>query len=1688
MPATYSPFLVAKRLADEYREVLRSVFRPAREELRQAFEQVLNEPGFLIQDIYLQVLPVYERTSSITELAPEVRQMFGEIAENPYKHQAEATRRLLEGKPVLIATGTGSGKTEAFLMPIVDWCYRHKGKKGVKAILLYPMNALINNQRDRLRRLLRGTGISFGRYTGETELEGQRPADAPEEERCLRMEFWQNPPDIFLTNYQMLDYMLIRGDGRRIFKDHQVRFVVLDEVHTYHGKLGTDIAFLIRRLRAFLRKMNPDAPEPIFVGTSATLQSGLGEDPRQAVADFFTKLTGQKTDADAVILDAPIVPPRMPDDLTMPSLPQIDESDLENFNPQDEEQVKKLAAKLVSAVSAGADAGTLYARTPLAYRLIEWLQKPTSFGELVERWARERGVDPDERVEREVEAAILVGSALPDDHPLKLRLRTHRLLRGLLPFWRCMNPDCARLLYHGERECPYCGAKALPLVLCRTCGWDFYAAFEPSEPEKRGRLLPWAELRSSEETLFLYEPPQQPLEVDTEGEIAGELFDLEEEVTTKQWKEMRICPRCLAIAKDGTCPSGCGTTLRTFAVHKGRGTRCPVCDDRYGRYDILTKVSMGVSRALKEVARSLIQHLPEGQRKVLIFCDSRQDAAHQAWFVNNTEKRLWVRRAIYDCLKDEGEPHDWEWLKNAVLEWLIRHEQIEEPRTRDARERALKKVEGALLTEFALETHVRQTVERLGLIRVRYAGLEEKLQSEGFEAICRRHGLPVERVRRAIPHLLDLMRLRGALSHPALQQSFNLGSQIAADYDLQPSGGRWFPQVFAKVGQSIPTREQQRQRGYRLLRSDMLRVLLGRFCGHVSDMFLHEVLEWLEQCRYIVWVQVGNGGEGFQVAFDLLEFEVGRNWVRCDACGRVIANEVPNTPCPRVKWNRACSGTLREWVGPFEERNIWVLQIANPDLPPLQAGEHTAAVTNEERQRIEQAFQKQPPEVNAIACTPTLELGIDIGDLEAIALRNIPPNPANYAQRAGRTGRKTRMGVVAGFSRARPHDGYFFDHPDEIIAGAIFPPRFYAENRTAMACHIRALVLEEAQIQIPANLEPYMDENGNINAGVVADLVNQIQQALGRAKQRALEVFGEFDWVTEEWVWEAVKDFPQKVQETIELRARAVEQAVEKMRYYANRVSQTQRERQLEQGYRELANRLRTDRDYAYLPRVLAEAGLLPGYAFPPIPGALHLGYQPEPIYANRLQAQWEYAPGQVVYARGRKWEVKGVALNCPGGISTDRTDRGIPQFEFTLCPSCGLANRPDFNYCQRCNAELNEGTKVAWDVGAFKAEETTAVPEEEEDRTPRAFAQMAHPQRDVAAIVYRLGDDCALELRRQESIWWLNLGRVEIAPDGSVKGIKPFWLCPVCGESVEPPVNARGAQRRRAQRQQWRHSQTCNGEPQEVALGHQTRADTLRLIVPGIETMGKEGVRWAWSLVHAIIQGAMMAFQLDEGDIDGFVLEKKGEGDSAQVMEIFWVDTVVGGSGVLKDLAENFPKVAQFALKHLEGHDCASSCYRCLRTYRNQRVHELLDWRLVKPWLEMAAKSRVEQGGVTQPPFEGAEWEEARREGCGSPAELRLLKALRAAGLPEPQKQFEVKDEQGEMVTVADFAYPEQRLLIYVDGLAFHSALPKRLHDARITRWLQRHDWKVLRFFATEVYVNPERCVREVRESFKPL
>jgi ATP-dependent helicase YprA (DUF1998 family) len=197
-------------------------------------------------------------------------------------------------------------------------------------------------------------------------------------------------------------------------------------------------------------------------------------------------------------------------------------------------------------------------------------------------------------------------------------------------------------------------------------------------------------------------------------------------------------------------------------------------------------------------------------------------------------------------------------------------------------------------------------------------------------------------------------------------------------------------------------------------------------------------------------------------------------------------------------------------LGPvlYPRGNLNALLIAAEYSPPLKPAEHSAAVDDSRRRQIEEGFQADPPAYNVLVCTPTLELGVNIGDLEAVAMRNVPHSPANYAQRAGRTGRTSRMGMTVSFARNTPHDGYFFDHPDEAIAGAIPPPRFNLANLQAVARHIRSLVLEEARLDFPANLETLITEDGSVNAGNLQAIISQIRGGTGRAQERARAVFG----------------------------------------------------------------------------------------------------------------------------------------------------------------------------------------------------------------------------------------------------------------------------------------------------------------------------------------------------------------------------------------------------------------------------------------------------------------------------------------------------------------------------------------------------------------------------------------------------
>ncbi|HTV72465.1 MAG TPA: DEAD/DEAH box helicase, partial [Candidatus Acidoferrales bacterium] len=202
-----NPFAIARQVEEDYKAYLRTNFRASDPQLREAFSRALDERNFLIREPYVSLAAPFQLGNKLADLglAPAVEQRFMETVFTreprlPYKHQTDATARIQNGLHTIVATGTGSGKTEAFLMPIIDHCFRSSNQKGPKALLLYPMNALAIDQKKRIADLCAPLGISYGVYVGSTDRgSNKRPSSAPPQERCTREEFEANPPDLFLT-------------------------------------------------------------------------------------------------------------------------------------------------------------------------------------------------------------------------------------------------------------------------------------------------------------------------------------------------------------------------------------------------------------------------------------------------------------------------------------------------------------------------------------------------------------------------------------------------------------------------------------------------------------------------------------------------------------------------------------------------------------------------------------------------------------------------------------------------------------------------------------------------------------------------------------------------------------------------------------------------------------------------------------------------------------------------------------------------------------------------------------------------------------------------------------------------------------------------------------------------------------------------------------------------------------------------------------------------------------------------------------------------------------------------------------------------------------------------------------------------------------------------------------------------
>ena len=228
--------------------------------------------------------------------------------------------------------------------------------------------------------------------------------------------------------------------------------------------------------------------------------------------------------------------------------------------------------------------------------------------------------------------------------------------------------------------------------------------------------------------------------------------------------------------------------------------------------------------------------------------------------------------------------------------------------------------------------------------------------------------------------------------------------------------------------------------------------MLTKFGGQEPDAELMvDLLAFLKKGSFLASVELAGARDKtqlLQVNEEVVRLQLATEDIRmhCDVCGAVLSGAKPGMPCPR------CHGTLVRWLDREVNASRSVRRIKKPQTIPLVAKEHTAQITTDDRLDYETAFKAPAAEskVNVLACSPTLEMGIDVGGLDAVVMRNIPPRPDNYAQRGGRAGRRSRVGLVLGYARSTPHDQYFYDKPREMIAGEVPAPAVSLGNRDVL--------------------------------------------------------------------------------------------------------------------------------------------------------------------------------------------------------------------------------------------------------------------------------------------------------------------------------------------------------------------------------------------------------------------------------------------------------------------------------------------------------------------------------------------------------------------------------------------------------------------------------------------------------------
>jgi very-short-patch-repair endonuclease len=1098
-----------------------------------------------------------------------------------------------------------------------------------------------------------------------------------------------------------------------------------------------------------------------------------------------------------------------------------------------------------------------------------------------------------------------------------------------------------------------------------------------------------------------------------------------------------------------------------------------------------------------------LDRVPADERKLLIFADNRQDAAHQAGYMSDRHRQFALRHAIEAAVGEAGPAgialQD---LPNRVREIFQAIGLIKRNLTRDEEASWRRTLEYEIAGEFCRASHQRIALENLALVEVQYEFLDKLLADPRFADNCRRADLDLAKGAVLVRAMLDFMRRKRAVSFDFYQSFLDPKktpwSWLTADpYGLSVAeherGAVFFlldrPEALRsrslsgiKMEPLVKDTERGAAGGIAKLVRDKAR--LGDTRG---DEWVRRIVELLREYE-IVESPPGlpegvkrhlRGQRPLQLAKRTVRLVKADHGWRCRKCS--IWRPYRADVCLA---STGCSGHGEDLQPSAADRGNYYVQLYTAKRPQrLRALEHTAQIDQDTRAKREQEFKDG--KIEALVCSPTLELGVDIGSLYSVLLRNAPHTPANYVQRAGRAGRRLRIGFVTTFCGTGPHDRHCFEDPAWLVRGEFRPPVVRLTNDKILARHVRSFALEELNEDFSWLMGDLLEDIQNpavLRRERYAPLLTALQARRADIGVKAVEVFGNRDRVGE-----VVNDFPAEFERTVLDWHEQVKRLHKEFHEYARIVStrdSEQKRRARERAYRELT----TDREKAFVLSYLAEEGVLPSYQFPTDTFSLDPGVGDTPTLRRPAWiALFEFAPGNMVYANGHKLKsirafFEGRRRSGPGEPGAEQTGR-VERFCF--CDHCGFAAKEVVNNCPRCGQRITHQAEVAL-IDSFEAEENTQITSAEDNRQRLTFKREEHLL-DAADAEVRLYpyEFVTLEFRNHANLLVTNWGRQSRGRDQG----EEFDLCPLCGRH-----RPHGLTEKRMEHWEEHHRGMCSGEPRSFILGYEFFADVLIFpLAPGIAPQDNEDAKaFCRTLGKALVVGAQERLEIEQDEIAYFQ-----HPDGAGGWTLVFYETAPGGAGYLEQLAQDLRGWARASHDRLYNHDCERACYRCLKTARNQFDHALLNKELVR--------SAVFQLSVVQPIAErrsgrtgdarasSVNWlhtldvERRARPMSDTAIERALLQAIREGGrLPDPVPQYEISDQTGRRITIPDFAYPDRLIAIYCDSFAYHSNRESLESDAHKRNVLQGMGWAVLTFWGRQILRDPRACEAHIWQCYQ--